>query len=104
MDGPNIGEFQNGASAVMFNNIMLGSSIQTDGTAKLTESNNITGATSMASSLFVNASGGNYQLLSTASAVGAGVGSYSGYTAPGADILGAAPVSGRYDAGAYNFG
>ena len=73
MDGPNIGEFQNGATAVMFNNIMLGSAIQTDGTAKLTESNNITGATSLASSLFVNASAGNYQLLSTASAVGAGV-------------------------------
>jgi hypothetical protein len=101
--GPNIAEFQNGASVVLFNNILVGSSIQTDGTATVTQSNNVT-ESSLLSSLLVNLAGGNLQLLAGSPAIGAGVASFDGYSAPVTDLLGDARVGGRFDAGAYEYG
>jgi hypothetical protein len=103
IDGPNIAEFQNGATAVLFNNILVGSQIQTDGTATLTQSNNINVA-SLQAPLLASIVDGNFDLLAGSPAIGAGVASFDGYSAPTTDLLGDARPGGRFDAGAYEYG
>jgi parallel beta-helix repeat protein len=102
IDGGSAIELQDGATGnVVFNNIMTGT-IFVDGTSSDTTSNNVTDSSDAA--LFINAAGGNYQLSSTSPAIGAGVSSFEGQSAPASDILGVARVNGRYDAGAYEYG
>jgi hypothetical protein len=100
--GPNSYELQNGATGIVsFNNIILASAPQVDSTSSLKTSNNIT--TGTPASLFVSPATGNYQLLAGASAIGAGVATFSGDSAPSTDILGTSR-NGRFDCGAYEYG
>jgi serralysin len=101
--GTNTMEIQDGATGnIAFNNILLGAAPSVDSTSSLAMSNNVTSGS--VSSLFANASGGNYQLFSSSPAIGAGVASFDRASAPASDLLGDSRVSGRYDAGAYEFG
>jgi len=90
-------ELQDGATGnVIFNNVITGK-ITADSSSSYVASNNITNAT------FVDSATGNYQLAAGSSAIGAGVASYDGQSAPTTDILGSARGSSN-DAGAYQYG
>jgi hypothetical protein len=90
-------EMQDGATGnVIFNNILTGK-ITADSSSSDVASNNVTSAT------FVDSATGNYQLAAGSSAIGAGVASYNGKSAPTTDILGSARGS-SIDAGAYQSG
>ncbi|MGA2584844.1 MAG: right-handed parallel beta-helix repeat-containing protein [Tepidisphaeraceae bacterium] len=95
-------EFQDNATGnIVFNNILLGT-VTIDSSSSASLADNITSGST--ASLFVDAATGDYQLLSTSPAIGAGVASYDGVDAPATDLLNDSRVSGRYDAGAYEFG
>jgi fibronectin type 3 domain-containing protein len=54
--------------------------------------------------LFVNPSGGNYQLKSGSPAIGAGIGSLAGHSAPSTDLAGnPRPTANGFDIGCYEF-
>lgn len=103
-----------GINNVFFNNLVVANSFKCVIDASATPcdafaggnnyNNNKDLTTSTITGVFTNQAGSDYTLASGSSAIGAGVSTYAGYAAPLVDLLNnGRPVSGTYDAGAYEF-
>ena len=91
----------NSTGATVFNNILMGTvTVDSSSTSGYKDGDNITSGST--SSLFAAASSGNYKLASGSAAIGAGVASYNGKSAPTTDLYGTSRGS-KIDIGAIQF-